>query len=165
MKVWTLLPLLALGCAHGSRVPGAVDVEVDARFGDARIDAIREALSSWETATDGAVVFTMRVLPPGDLADADGRIVVRDEAPDSTWPSIFGFTMRVPHDHNVRTSVLLRDDVGVGVFQISATHEFGHALGLDHYNGPEPTLMCARLVSDAPVPQPRDVVALFDAWK
>lgn len=153
-----LLTVMTVGCATGvvdpedKLCPSVTDksniecfestvikVYAEDSFPEERKMDLAIALSDWSIKTDNRVRFDLIFVPKSVLKDADDiqdTYFVFNRAPSD--PKYDGFC----HWRDKIGAVIeIKPDLRADLFEPVALHEFGHALGLRHYEGKDPSIM------------------------
>lgn len=155
--VWPLILslLLLLGFAeiaapiaqrHGTgiehRLPVHKTLYLSREIYDDQVFHIAEAAMEWREATNGDVVFDIKMLPQQDLTFGDG-IIVMNATPD--YPEIIMLdygnqhtTLGLYNTNNGFPAIELVDErIDADNYTAVILHEMGHSLGLEHPDSPE----------------------------
>lgn len=161
MRAVAVLALLSLSCAQ---TPDYT-VYIDEHFSPDQRAKIEAALADWSEHTPFRhtdVTFT------GDMQAftvENGTIYIVSQRPPLDAPPAGGYHAGLTIRHETGSVVYLDPHGDSSFFEGIATHELGHAAGLMHYFGTEPSIMIPVLkYGTARSVQPADVAAFCEEW-
>lgn len=152
-----------IGCGWEMNDYKIYQVSIDPAFDQHHSEMIWEGVEAWETAVEGAISFK-RV----EGTKYDDMILIVPASTDSltfedgafgSGHYIAGLTSYSGESAMCQVS-LNQDDFK---FQMVATHEIGHAIGMEHIR-PDGTMMCADIECQVPMITCRDVIQFCDVW-